>query len=168
MNLVEIGFTGKPHGLKGELKLRILEFYEEDLLKAQSMLIGDPAVPYFAEYLRGGGALIGKLEGLDSREAVQPLSNKPVWLLESQVTEIAGDAEATPWDPFIGWTIEAASYPVLGPITGIMDMPEHYLAELQHEGKSVLIPLHEELVVAVKEHDQVLEMDLPEGLLDLG
>lgn len=168
MELVEIGFTGKPHGLKGEIKLRILEFYEEDLMKAQSLLIGDPAVPYFAEYLRGGGALIGKLEGLDSREAVQPLSSKPVWLLQTQVSGIASDEEETPWDAIIGWTIKAEGYPEIGPITGIMDMPEHYLAELTHDGKGVLIPLHENLVSEVDEDSKMLHMLLPEGLLDLG
>lgn len=168
MDLVEVGWTGKPHGLKGEIKLRILEFYEDDLLAATSILIGDPAVPYFTEYLRGGGAIIAKFESLDSREQVNLLSNKPVWLLASQVTEIGEPEDATPWDPIIGFTIRADGYPDLGPITGIMDLPEHYLAELQHEGKDILVPLHEDLVIGLDEEAEIMTMVLAEGLLDLG
>lgn len=168
MDLIEIGWTGKPHGLKGELKLRIQEFYEDDLLAAKSVLIGDPPVPYFVEQIRAGGAIIGKFETLDSREHVALLSGKPIWLMASQVTAIEEEGPDTPWDVIIGFSVRAEGYPVLGPITGVMDMPEHYLAELTHEGKEILIPLHENLVVSVDEEGETLEMILPEGLLELG
>ncbi len=79
-----------------------------------------------------------------------------------------GDEDETPWDALVGWMIEAEGYPLLGPITGIMDMPEHYLAELKHEGKDILVPLHEDLVKGVEEESQVVKMILPEGLLELG
>lgn len=168
MDLIEIGWTGKAHGLKGEIKLRIQEFYEDDLMAAKSLLIGDPAIPYFPEYLRGGGAIIAKLENLDSREQVTLLSNKPVWLMASQVVAIDEGEDLTPWDPIIGFTIIAEGYPDLGPITGIMDMPEHHLAELTHEGKNILVPLHEDLVISLDEEAETMTMMLPEGLLSLG
>jgi len=168
MNLIEIGWTGKPHGLKGELKLRIQDFYEDDLMTAESLLIGDPPVPYFLERVRAGGAIIAKFETLDAREHVAPLSGKAVWLLADQITAVKEVQPDTPWDTVIGYTISAEGYPVLGPITGIMDMPEHYLAELSHDGKDVLIPLHEELVREVDKEKEVLTMLLPDGLLDLG
>ena len=168
MDLIEIGWTGKAHGLKGEIKLRIQEFYEEDLLGAKSMLIGDPAIPYFLESLRAGGSIIAKFENLDSREQVSLLSNKPIWLLASQVVATNEGEDLTPWDPIIGFTIKAEGYPELGPITGIMDMPEHHLAELTHEGKSILVPLHEDLVLSLDEKAETMTMVLPEGLLLLG
>jgi 16S rRNA processing protein RimM len=168
MDLIEIGWTGKAHGLKGEIKLRIQEFYEDDLMATKSLLIGDPAIPYFVESLRAGGAIIAKFENLDSREQVTLLSNKPVWLLASQVTAIDEGEDLTPWDPIIGYTIIAEGYPDLGPITGIMDMPEHYIGELTHEGKAILVPLHEDLVVSLDEAAETMTMVLPEGLLTLG
>ncbi|MEO0732346.1 MAG: hypothetical protein AAFZ52_05900, partial [Bacteroidota bacterium] len=64
MDLTEIGWTGKAHGLRGEIKLRVLEHYEDDLLAAPSVLIGDPPVPYFFDHVRGGGAIIAKFEDL--------------------------------------------------------------------------------------------------------
>lgn len=168
MDLIEIGWTGKPHGLKGEIKLRVSDFYEEDLLAAKSVLIGEPPVPYFLESVRGGGALIAKFETLDAREMVAPLGNKPLYLLAEQVTATQEEEPETPWDLFIGYSIVAEGYPKLGPITGIMDMPEHYLAELTHEDKDLLVPLHEDLIVGIDQEELVLTMTLPEGLLELG
>ncbi|TXF87828.1 hypothetical protein FUA23_17365 [Neolewinella aurantiaca] len=167
MDLIEIGWTSKPHGLKGEIKLRISEFYEDDLFAATSVLIGDPPVPYFVEQLRAGGAVIGKFETLDSREEVALLAGKPIWLLASQVTAVEDPEEKTPWEALVGYSIRAEGYPLLGPITGIMDLPEHYLAELKHDGKDILVPLHENLISDLEEEGKILQMVLPEGLLDL-
>lgn len=168
MDLIEIGWTGKAHGLKGEIKLRVQAFYEDDLLAAKSVLIGTPPIPYFVEQLRGGGAIIGKFEGLDAREQINLLSNKPLYLMTSQVAAIEEPEPDTPWDALIGYHIKAVGYPDLGPISGILDLPEHYLAELTHNGKALLIPLHENLVETIDEDAQELVMVLPEGLLDLG
>lgn len=167
MDLTEIGFTGKAHGLKGELKLRVMEFYEEDLLKAKSLFVGDPPIPHFVEYFRGGGAIIVKFEGLNSREQVELLKNQPLWLMDSQISGKEPEA-ATPFDDLVGYSIRAEGYPELGPITSIVDFPQHYLAELEFAGKPVLVPLHENLILMVKEAEEIVEMQLPEGLLELG
>ena len=164
--LIEIGWVGRPHGLKGEIKVHVAEFYEDDLFEAASVHIGEPPVPYFLEHIRAGGSVVVKIEDLDDREAVALLSKRPLYLMDSQVSarEVP---EETPFDALIGYSIEAEGYPTLGPITGIMDLPSHHLAELNFEGREVLIPLHENLIVGVDESSKVLEMALPEGLLDL-
>lgn len=164
MDLTEIGWTGRAHGLKGEIKLRVLEYYEDDLMELESVLIGDPAVPFFIESLRGGGAIIAKFEGLDSREQVAILSNKPLFALSSSVPEREPEPK-TPFDALVGWHIEAETYPRFGPIREIMDLPQHYIAVIEHEGREVLLPLHENLITDVREDDQTLVMDLPTGLL---
>lgn len=164
MNLTEIGRTGRAHGLKGEIKLRVLERYEEDLMELASVLVGEPPVPFFLESIRGGGALIAKFEGLDSREMVSLLSNKPLYALSSFVPEREPEPD-TPFDALVGWYIEAEDYPKLGPITEILDLPQHYLAIVEYEGRELMIPLHEDLVAGIREAEQVLEMNLPTGLL---
>ncbi|NJC25056.1 ribosome maturation factor RimM [Neolewinella antarctica] len=167
MELIEIGWVGRAHGLKGEIKAHIQEFYEDDLFAATSVHIGDPAVPYFLEQVRAGGAVILKIENLDSREQISLLSNRPLFLMSTQVTQ-RDERDATPFDALVGYRIKAEGYPLLGPITGIMDLPSHYLAELTVDGKEILIPLHEDLVESVDEEKKILGMLLPEGLLDLG
>lgn len=167
METVEIGRTGKPHGIRGELNLHVDEALWDDLLRVDAVLIGAPPIPYFVRDFRAGGKLTVTLEGFTTREAVQLLANKPLLLPAEQVT-VSLETEETPWDGVIGYTIEAAGYPPLGPIASILDLPSHYLAELTYMERTVYIPLHEDLVVRVRETDTVLEMELPEGLLELG
>ena len=164
--LIEIGWVGRPHGLKGEIKIHVSEFYEDDLFQATSVHIGDPAVPYFLEHIRAGGSVVIKIEDLDDREAVALLSKRPLFLMDSQVSA-QEEPDETPFDALIGFSIEAEGYPTLGPITGIMDLPSHHLAEINHDGREILIPLHENLIVGVDEAGKLLQMALPEGLLDL-
>ena len=166
MEMIRIGVTGRPHGVKGELALHVDEVYEDDLLLARAILIGEKPVPYFVKSFRQGGKLTVTLETFGTREQVVLLSNQPLWLPADQVSEVEVEAD-TPWDALIGYTIEAEGYPPLGPIAAIMDLPSHYLAELTHHEKTVYIPLHEDLVIGVREEDTVLVMALPDGLLEL-
>ena len=166
MELVRIGTTGRPHGIRGELSLYVEEVYEDDLLLARALLIGERPVPYFVEHFRQGGKITVKLERFDNREQVALLANKPVLLPASEVTPREPDP-VTPWDGVLGFRIHAEGYPELGPVEAIVDLPEHYLAEITHNEKTVYIPLHEDLVREMRNEDGLLVMDLPEGLLDL-
>ncbi|NJB85510.1 16S rRNA processing protein RimM [Lewinella marina] len=166
MELVQIGTTGRPHGVRGELGLFVEEVYEDDLLLARAVLIGERPVPYFVERFRQGGKLTVKLEKFDTREQVNLLANRPLWLPAAEVSVMAPE-EGTPWDEVIGYRIQAEGYPELGPIEDILDLPEHYLAEITHNEKTVYIPLHDDLVREVRNEDGLLLMELPAGLLDL-
>ena len=163
---VEIGRTGRPHGVKGELKVHIEEVYQEDFERAGAVLIGTPPVPYFIQRRTGGGAPRIKLETFDSREAVSLLSNRDIFLPEDQIT-VEVSEEDTPWDVVLGYTIQTENYPELGPIEAIVDLPEHYLAEITHDERTVLIPLHDDLVLGVDQDNRRLQMELPDGLLDI-
>ena len=165
-NLVEIGWVGKAHGLKGEIKVHVSDFYEDDLFRATSVHIGQPPIPYFLEHIRAGGSVVLKIEELNDRDAVSLLSKRPLFLMDTQVSA-REEPEESPFAELIGYTIQADGYPRLGPITGVMDLPSHYLAELTHEGKEVVVPLHEDLIERIDQEGQVLTMVLPEGLLDI-
>ena len=164
MELLKVGRVGRPHGLKGELKLIVEDHFEEDLLKAAAVLVGEPPIPFFLEYARGGGALIVKLEGFDQREEVAMLSNKDIYLPADQVRGEPAEVQH-PFLQLVGYTIKAEGYPDLGPIEEVMDLPQHYLAQLTHEGNEVLIPLHEDLILERRDEERLLLMQLPEGLL---
>jgi 16S rRNA processing protein RimM len=46
-------------------------------------------------------------------------------------------------------------------------MPQQEMAFVIHNGREVLIPLNESLIVSVDRENKTLLMDLPEGLLDM-
>ena len=82
------------------------------------------------------------------------------------MSDPAPEEAPLPFSHLLNYTIQAAGYPMLGPIEEIIDLPEHYLAQVKYQGKEVLIPLHEDLILENKAPTKVLVMDLPEGLLD--
>lgn len=167
--LVKVARLGRAHGLKGEIKIKIEEAYFDDLISSESLLveISGQHIPYFVEAWRSDGALV-KLEEVDEKEAAALLQQKDVYLPESQLSEVeVVSTEGTPYDHWEGWTIEDEEAGVIGTIAGIVDLPQHYLAEVDYQGKIVMIPLHEDLIKVADSQSKRVTMNLPEGLLGL-
>jgi 16S rRNA processing protein RimM len=166
MELIEIGRVGRPHGLKGEVKVHVEDHFEDDLLNASVVLIGDPPVPYFLAMARGGGSLILRFEELDKREEVMLLSNKTIYLKTDEVSEPELPPSDNPFTHLVGYSITAEGYETLGPIKEVVDMPQHYLALIERNGAEYYIPLHEDLIEGEDEAAKILRMELPEGLAE--
>lgn len=168
---IEIGYTGKSHGLQGELKLVIKERYEQDALQANVLFleIKGKHIPFFVEEINIGNAWIAKLEDVDSREYADSLAGKGIYLREEDLLPPeAGDLFAEPnFDLFIGFEIVDTEMGPIGRIEEIYDVAQQFLASVQYQGREVLIPLHEELIQAVHEDVKELVMALPKGLLEL-
>jgi len=170
-NYIQIGYTGKPHGISGQLKLVISEKYEQDALQANVLFIelkGGP-IPFFVEELNVGNAWIVKLEDVDSRENANSLSGKGIFLrTEDLLPPPADDPEAEPnYELFVGFEIVDADAGPIGRIHDVYDLGQQSIAGVLYHGREVLIPLHIELIQAVHEDVKELIMILPKGLLEL-
>lgn len=168
MDLVEVGKTGRPHGLNGELKLRIKEAFEDDVLDARVVFLttAGRAVPHFVEYIRGGGSPILKIEKVDSREAARLLVDLPVSLRAEDVADPAADAPH-PFFRFEGYELEDVENGPIGRVKEVVEMPQHYMLLVMYRGRPLMVPLHEDLIVEADETKRRLRMQLPEGLLEL-
>ena len=47
------------------------------------------------------------------------------------------------------------------------EYPQQLMAVIEHDGKEVLIPMHEQLIVDIERKSKVIRMNIPEGLLSL-
>lgn len=167
--IVKVGRLGRSHGLLGEIKVRIEDQYLDDVLSADSLLveISGQHIPYFVEAWRSGGALL-KLEEVDNKETATLLQHKDIYFPEHQLSQASSPVEdTTPYDQWISWTIYDVEMGQIGTISGIVDLPEHYLAEVEYQGKIVMIPLHKNLITKSTVAKKELWMDLPAGLLEL-
>jgi 16S rRNA processing protein RimM len=164
MDLVTIGKTGRPHGLKGELKLWVEAEYEEDLLAAKAIFIGGR--PYFPTELRASGGLLLKLEGIDTRESAQLLSGKSLELRAEDIAD-AEDTEGLTFLDLVGFELFDTELGRIGLIEDVLDMPQHYIAVVTYREKEVLVPLHENLIEAIDPEKATLTLNLPTGLFDL-
>ena len=55
----------------------------------------------------------------------------------------------------------------MGPITDFYDITANPCIEVQTKKGAVLVPLHEDLIVSMDHKAKVLEMNLPEGILEV-
>lgn len=169
---IQIGYTQKTHGLKGELKLTIEEPYLEDFLKNERLFVEvkGTKIPYFIENVRGAGAFILKLEDVDDKDAAYGLQSRPVFLREQDLIpetqrELTIDTETLEYQYLTGYVIEDANGGIVGEIEEVLDMPQQEMAFLKYKGKDVLIPLNTHFIVRVDESAKRVVMNLPEGLL---
>jgi len=55
----------------------------------------------------------------------------------------------------------------VGPVVDFIDIAANPCIEVQTEKGTVLVPFNKELIVKISSKSKIIEMDLPEGLLDL-
>jgi 16S rRNA processing protein RimM len=163
--LVQIGQIKKPFGVKGDLRIRLEEAFEESFAQATVLFVkekGNP-VPYFIESVTDNKGWLLKLEDIDSPEQAKALSNQEIFLRAADVqhTEIKLDATLE------GFLLEDIEIGKIGTILEIVEYPQQLMAIVDYDNKEVLIPLTEELLVEIRPEEQVLIMELPEGLLNL-
>jgi 16S rRNA processing protein RimM len=168
---LKIGTIRKPHGVKGHVRVEADQRYRRSLLQADVIFVhlkGNYA-PYFVESVSDENLVLLKLEEVDAKEAAKPLNGQGLYLRQQDV--LAADPEAL--DPeadfslLTGFMIEDQALGKLGVIEELIELPMQLLASIKIEGNEVLIPLHEDLILEVIPDQQLIRMDLPEGLIDL-
>lgn len=169
-NLVNIGYTKKPHGLKGELKVQIDDLYLDDFLDAETVFLElkGKKLPFFIENVREGNEVLVKFEDVDSKEAADALSGKEIFLRESDIVPLDEKGiEEDNYIQYIGYQIQDSELGLIGEIEDIIEYPQQMMAAVTYQDRAVLIPLNEAFIKEVQKGTKILLMELPEGLLDL-
>ncbi len=169
---ISIGNTKKAHGARGEVKVVVKDQFLEDFAAADVVFIpvqGKP-VPFFVEEIREAASdLLLKLEEINSPADVLAITSKELFLREQDVladTE-AEETSTLIFAKFTGYQLIDAERGLIGEIKEVLEFPQQELASLTWQGKDLLIPLHENLIVKADKKAKTLTLRLPEGLLDL-
>lgn len=166
---IEIGHTKKTYGVNGELKVHIEESFQEDFREAEVLFldIQGGQVPFFIEHQREAGAWLVKLDEVNTPEEAVALTGKKIFMRREDLRYADGEEEVIDLRLLEGFTVVDLKFGVVGRIEEVMELPQQLTAVVEYEGREVLIPLTEELITGVDPEGQVIEMDLPEGLLEL-
>ena len=167
-DVFKIGQFAKPHGIKGEITLLTTSDVFDDsddpfiVCEFEGIL-----VPFFIEEYRykSDSAILVKLENIDSELQAREFSNLEVYYpLDAAVGDLVGDMT---WDSFVGYVVTDTKLGVLGPITMVDESTINVLLQVNYKGNEILIPAAEELILGVDHDKKLLEVALPDGLLDL-
>lgn len=163
MNLANIGYISKTHGLKGHCILRIKDnfFIDESRTKAIFININGSSAPYFIEELTwNNSAYILKLETVDSVEAAKKLVGKSCSVDEALI-------EADESNELVGYMVIDHTYGELGPVEEVIDNKNSVLLRVTYKHKEVLLPYVDELVSNIDDKAKTISYLSPEGLIDM-
>ena len=162
MDLTQVGYFSKTHGVKGHLILRVEKEFKVDALKALFMESSTGKAPYFISEIKdsNNGLIIG-LEEITAVEKAKPLLGKAVYIDSNLLEE---EEEEMNW---IGFELIDKNHGSLGEISGVSDNGQQILLSIRYKGKEVLLPLVEDFIENVDEAAKKLFFNAPEGLIEL-
>ncbi len=166
-----LGEVLRPHGVRGELRVRLLTDYPERISTMEYIHLGkDPhsevAAEYNVEHLRlhqEGYALL-KLKAVDDRDAADLLRQLFVMVpLEDAVPLEEGEFYLY---QLIGITVQTEDGTPLGTLREVLETGANdvYIIDSPVHGE-ILIPVTEETVLDTRINDGLMIVRLPEGLL---
>lgn len=163
----QLGTIQKPHGLKGEVAVFLDVDDASMYTELESVFVdkGGQLIPFFIENLQlVSQKAILKFEEVDSFEDATDLTGSDLYLPLSILPPLEG--KAFYYHEIIGFALVDVTIGTVGTIqeviTGMQD-----LLVVDHGGVEVLVPIPDELIVAVDREQRELHMELPEGLLDV-
>lgn len=163
-----IGKLVAAFGTEGEMILQHSLGKKDAVLKIKVIFLEDRPnayLPYFVAHVRpkSDKDCYILLEDVNNREAARKFQRKEVWLSENDFLAIAPPSAPLSLLGFI--MIEKGQ--VIGPILEVIEQPHQVLCKVDYLGNEALIPLHDQTLIEVKRKEKQVEVELPEGLLDL-
>jgi 16S rRNA processing protein RimM len=165
--LIQLGSIYRPHGVKGMMKVKVDPLYMDELLGLKAIFLQTKVgnLPYFiqsVEAISDDMALL-QLEDIDTKEKAAELVKAPL-MAESEVLDIVTAEE---WSDVVGYILFDKQMGIIGPIDHVLEMPQQVLAEVHYQGKDILVPLHDDLILEVDALEKKVIMNLPEGYFDI-
>lgn len=165
----QIGRIAKVHGLRGEVNVVLDVDYPEDYEGLEHLFIEQKGrlVPFFLEHfeIQPGGRALAKFEELDTIEQVEGLVGAEAYLPLTELPKLEDDQYY--FHELIGFEVEDETLGLIGPIQIIYDLETQDLLGVIHQGKEVLIPIQDGIILKVDKAAKKVFCQLPEGLLDI-
>ncbi len=167
-NYLPAGTIAKPHGIAGEASVRLFpEMTDHDLKPSFVFIeIDNDLVPYRVSSFRykSNDVLLVKMPLLYAEEKIRSLMGSNVYISPDDVTE--SPDEETP-DTFAGYSVKDSKAGVIGIIQGIQDIAGNPLFIIDAPKGEILVPASDDFIININDDAKVIEMEIPEGLLDI-
>lgn len=165
-----LGRFGKLIGNKGEISIRVDVDDPEIYNKMGSVfaLIGENLVPFFFEASRrqGKDKLVVKLEDFQEPDDLRPLIGKELYLPMAALPPLPKGEFYL--HELVNANVKDVEFGDVGTVIGIIDQSAQPLAEVSYQNMKYLIPLVDEILLNFDKQNSLMEVQLPEGLIDLG
>ncbi|MHA8066146.1 ribosome maturation factor RimM [Aquirufa sp. ROCK2-A2] len=164
----ELGTLSKPHGIKGafHVYLDVDDPYEYEGLSSVFVQIGNDLVPYFIVDIQVKSNLnLISLEGIDTIDAAKDLVGSKLFLPLSFLPKLKDDQYY--YHEVVGYQVVDLNLGNLGIVKEIYSTGAQDVIVMTYKLKEVLIPLTDEIVPKVDKKNQIVQTNLPDGLLEV-
>jgi 16S rRNA processing protein RimM len=164
----KIGKLVAAFGVNGQLILQHELGKKTSLKGLQAIFIEEKKksfLPWFIESvkIKSDNEVYLALEGITNREAALKITQKDVWLPETDFKKFA--AKSAPAN-LLGYSI-IENDKELGSILEVIEQPHQMLCRIEINSKEVLIPLHEGTLQKIDHKKRQVIVALPDGLLEI-
>lgn len=162
--LISVGKIVKPHGVDGGMKVALKDTFEGLDLSEQFVFVnfeGLP-VPFWTMAFDSKGFDQISLEHINSKEDAKSFAGKELFV-EQKLIASRNDQTSNPYT-WIGYLMMDLTSNQSGEIINLEEYPQQLIATVKIENQEVLIPIHEDFLVAVDDLSQLITVKLPEGL----
>jgi len=170
-NLVVIGVVGKPHGIRGFVKVRPLTDFPERYYELRRVFLvprRGPRKEVVIEALQVQGEFfLLKFAGIDTREQAEQLRGMDLAVPQEECVKLPPD-HYYHFD-LIGLRVVLSHGETVGTVTDVQDFPaQDILIVRTQEGAEVMIPFVKEIVLRVSLEEGIVELAEWPGLLEGG
>ncbi|PLX50598.1 MAG: 16S rRNA processing protein RimM [Desulfobulbaceae bacterium] len=165
--LIQVGKIGKPHGLRGELKIYSLADRPSNFLTYRHLILlaeaGEPHEYEVAKVRIKGNFAIVALAGVTDRNQAEELVGCQVWVPPEYLAPLADDEFY--WHTVMGAEVVDRQGQVLGRLASLMSAGGGEVMVVRDRDEELLIPSLPEFLVEIG--PEKIVVDLPDGLLDV-
>lgn len=172
MDLV-VGRIAKAHGISGELVVEVrtddpeARFAVGNRLRLKNSRTAGERDAVVASVRPHGGRLLVRLDGVADRDAAEALRGG-LFLVDSADLPAIDDPDEFYDHQLEGLAVRTVDGQSLGTVVEVLHTPGGELLSVRAEsGAEVLVPFVAEIVTSVSLADRIVQVDPPEGLLDL-
>jgi 16S rRNA processing protein RimM len=163
-----IGYVAKRVGNFGEVSF----FLDVDNpgrysdLQSVFMELNGTFIPFFIKKIqvKGYNATVS-IDGIDTVEKTDELVKAGLYLPLSFLPALTG--KHFYFHEMPGYTVIDKTHGTIGVIEEVLDLPHQAVFQIKFGEKEILIPAQEQFIVSIDRTTKTLEVDAPEGLIDL-
>lgn len=163
----QLGYIVKTHGLNGEVLIQLDVDHPEEYEDMESVFLEQSGnlVPFFISHtsFQKNKVLVKFKDILNVTEA-KTLVGSRLFLPLDELPEL--DEGQYYYHDLIGFEVFQQDQ-FIGRITSIYQPSSQFLAAIEIKGKEVLVPIEDDIFRVVDLHEQRVEVQLPDGLLDV-
>ncbi len=163
-----LGKITKIHGYEGAVTIRLEKDFPDNIPEMESVFIETDGrlVPFFIDFSEQPdlSTLRIRFKGYNSTEKVKEFVGCKLYLTEAEISAMPVE---TP-QGLIEYEVISDEDISLGIIAEIIENPGQLLLNIiSRSGKSILLPLHEDLIKGIDTENKIIRMIIPEGISDI-